>query len=77
MFTIRFIKHDGKGHTSYSCSSYSTNHRDGYVDVRMVMKEGDYHEQVGDEQPYGVAYVTNEAGKTIDKIAVWDPSSER
>lgn len=71
MFTIRFIKHGGKGHRSYSCTEYETTHKDGIVEVRMVLKDGsEYYEQVGPEEPYDIAYVTNEAGRTIDKVVL-------
>jgi len=69
MFTVRFIKHGGKGHKSYACSEYETIYKDEYVEVRMVLKDGsEYFEQIGDKEPYDIAYVTNEAGRTIDKI---------
>lgn len=71
MFTIRFIKHGGNGHKSYACSEYETSHEGEYVEVRMVLKSGEeYFEQIGATQPYDIAYVTNEAGRTIDKIVV-------
>lgn len=69
MFTIRFIKHGGNGHKSYACAEYETEMKDEFVEVRMVLKDGsEYFEQVGDKEPYDIAYVTNEAGRTIDKI---------
>lgn len=69
MFTIRFIKHGGNGHKSYACSEYETTHQGEYVEIRMVLKSGEeYFEQIGAKQPYDIAYVTNEAGRTIDKI---------
>jgi len=69
MFTIRFIKHGGSGHVSFSATSYETTHDDDYVEVKMQLKDGsEYYEQVGPKQPYDLAYVTNEAGRTIDKI---------
>lgn len=69
MFTIRFIKHGGNGHKSFACTEYETVFKDTCVEVRMVLKDGtEYFEQIGDNEPYDVAYVTNEAGRTIDKI---------
>jgi len=72
MFTIRFIKHGGRGHTSYSASQYETIVSEAdVVEVRMVLKDGsEYFEQIGPTVPYDIAYVTNEAGKTIDKIVL-------
>ena len=69
MFTIRFIKHGGRGHVSFSASQYETIHGDENVEVRMILKDGsEYFEQVGPKEPYDIAYVTNETGRTIDKI---------
>jgi len=71
MFTIRFMKQGKKGHISFSCSEYETTHKDGSVEVRMVMKDGsDVFEEVGPEQLHSIAYVTNEAGRTIDKVTL-------
>ncbi len=71
MFTIRFIKHGGRGTQNYSVTSYETDIGDNCVDVAMTLKDGStYHEQIGPTQPYDIAYVTNEAGKTIDKIVL-------
>ena len=71
MFTIRFIKHGGRGHVSFSCTSYETTIESDVVEVKMVLKDGsEYFEQIGGTQPYDIAYVTNEAGRTIDKIAL-------
>ena len=71
MFTIRFIKNGGKGHRSYSCSEYETTIRDEFIEVRMVLKCGtEIDELVGAGQDYELAYVTNEAGRTIDKVTL-------
>ncbi len=35
---------------------------------RTLADDNPYYEQVGETQPYGVAYVTNDAGKTVDRI---------
>ena len=74
MFTIRFIKHGGRGHKSFSCSEYEVNLDNGtaeVVEVRMVLKDGsEYFEQIGPKEPFDIAYVTNEAGRTIDKIVL-------
>ncbi len=71
MFTIRFIKHGGRGATNYSITSYETVIEEDSVDVIMTLKDGStYHEQIGPKEPYDIAYVTNEAGKTIDKIVL-------
>ena len=74
MFTIRFIKHGGRGHRSFACSEYEVNlnnEETTLVEVRMVLKDGsEYFEQVGPKEPYDIAYVTNEAGRTIDKITL-------
>jgi hypothetical protein len=71
MFTIRFIKHGGRGHKSYACIEYETTHGTDEVEVKMVLKDNtEYFEQIGPNTPYDVAYVTNEAGRTIDKIVV-------
>jgi hypothetical protein len=69
MFTIRFIKHGGRGHVSYSCTSYETTHNERNIEVKMALKDGtEYYEQIGATEPFDIAYVTNEAGRTIDKI---------
>jgi len=69
MFTIRFIKHGGNGHVSYSATSYETTHRETTVEVKMQLQDGsEYHEQIGAAEPFDIAYVTNAAGRTIDKI---------
>lgn len=73
MFTIRFIKHGGTGHRSFACSEYEVDRASGagVVEIRMVLKDGaEYFEQIGPTEPYDVAYVTNEAGRTIDKIVL-------
>jgi hypothetical protein len=71
MFTIRFIKHGGRGQTSYICRKYETNVSDGYLEVVMTLKdETEYFEQIGPTEPYDIAYVTNEAGRTIDKLVL-------
>ena len=71
MFTIRFIKHGGRGQTSYCCTKYDTEYRDGILEVVMILKDGnEYFEQIGPSEPYDIAYVTNEAGRTIDKLVL-------
>ena len=75
MFTLRFIRHGGRGYTSYACQTYTVQPgevgEDDFVEVVMHQKDGERtFEQVGDTMPYDVCYVTNEAGKTIDKINV-------
>ena len=71
MFTIRFIKHAGAGHKSYSVQAYSTDVRDDHVRVDMELKDGTmYVEEVGPTQPYDIAYVSNDSGKTVDKIVL-------
>lgn len=71
MFTIRFIKHGGRGQTSYICRKYDTEYRDGLLEVEMTFKDDTvYFEQIGPTEPYDIAYVTNEAGRTIDKLVL-------
>lgn len=71
MFTIRFIKHGGRGHTAYSCAKYSTVLETDHTEVCMTTADGEQvFEQIGPTEPYDIAYVTNEAGRTIDKITV-------
>lgn len=71
MFTIKFIKLGGRGHRSFCCSEYETSLDDITIEVRMVMSDGEeVTENVGPDSDYSVAYVTNEAGRTIDKVIV-------
>jgi hypothetical protein len=71
MFTIRFIKHGGRGQTSYICRKYDTEVREGELEVIMTLKDDtEYFEQIGPTSPYDIAYVTNEAGRTIDKLVL-------
>lgn len=69
MFTVRFLKHGGAGHRSYSCVTYEVTQKEDRADVKMELQNGDmYVEQIGPESTYEIAYVTNESGKTIDKV---------
>lgn len=75
MFTLRFVRHGGRGYTAYSSRAYTVKpgetEEGDFVEVEMLDKDGERtFEQVGDTMPYDVCYVTNAAGKTIDKIAV-------
>lgn len=71
MFTIRFNSHDSKDvYKSYACRAYYVRHApDGEATVRMHFPDGEYYEeQVGDNTPWGVAYVTNIDSRTIDVV---------
>lgn len=71
MFTIRFIKHGGMGHVSYSAGFYETTRRENMAEVKMTMSDGsEYYEQIGPTEPFDIAYVTNDNGRTIDKIVL-------
>ena len=71
MFTIRFIKHGGRGQTSYTCRKYETVIGEGCLEVILTLKDdSEYYEQIGPTEPYDIAYVTNEAGRTIDKLVL-------
>lgn len=76
MFTLRFEAHDPDRYVVYGCESYHVGHEasseKGHSRVvrmfRHLHDDNPYFEQVGDTEPYGVVYVTNLAGKTIDTI---------
>lgn len=70
MFTIRFNCHQPSTvYKSYSCRAYSVKHGNGEARVLMQFPDGElFEEQIGDEAPYGVAYVTNIDSRTIDVI---------
>ena len=74
MFTIRFNLHtqgeEAPKYISYSCRAYYVSHNaSGEATVRMHFPDGEhYEEQVGDEAPYAVAYVTNPDSRTIDVV---------
>lgn len=71
MFTIRFIKHGGKGYRSFSTEKYDVNpafeRGDGAPSVEIIMDD-DTCEYVGPHDPYDTAFVTNSTGRTIDRI---------
>lgn len=78
MFTLRFDGHDGR-YVVYGCERYSVRYNEGVnpegtitaTVVRMfrhIDDDNPYYEQIGDKEPYSVAYVTNAAGRTIDRI---------
>ena len=80
MFVLRFIKHGGNGYRSFSCDKYEVN-ADATNSVKVTMftqaaeqsDEGPTSyvtevEYVGPTDPYDLAYVTNEAGKTVDTV---------
>lgn len=74
MFTIRFLKRSGDGYVSYLCTIYEVTRCPDKVAVEMVLGDNELRvEWVGLDYPYDVAYVTNEASKTIDKIHVPGP----
>lgn len=69
MFTIRFIKHKKQGYATYSVTSYETTHNLDQTDVVMSLADGqDMTESIGPDVLFDCAFVTNTAGRTIDKI---------
>jgi len=69
MFTIRFNQHHGDGYTSYSCRAYRVKTTEGEAEIHMTFPDGEMHvEQVGENTPYDVAYVTNGDSRTIDVV---------
>jgi hypothetical protein len=70
MFTLRFIKHGGRGHKAFTAASYEVDIQDNFVEVAMTTGSEVVYEQIGPTQPYDVAYVTNVSGRTVDKITV-------
>lgn len=71
MFTIRFVQHENADkYKSYSCRAYDVRHDGtGEATVRMHFPDGEtYEEQVGDQTPYTVAYITNVDSRTIDVV---------
>lgn len=74
MYTLRFIRHGGESYRSYEAKSYEVSRPSAeVVEVALFENSFDeepYFEQIGAREPYDICYVTNQAGKTIDKIVV-------
>jgi hypothetical protein len=69
MLTIRFNHHDGDGYKTYACRAYRVSNEETEAKVVMEFADGEQHEiQVGDNTPFGIAYVTNGDSRTIDVI---------
>ena len=76
MFTVRFDRHSG-GYEVYGCQRYAVSELEAagtaasFREIRLFDSLEDtnpYCVQIGAEQLYMVAYVTNAAGKTVDRI---------
>jgi hypothetical protein len=78
MFTLKFLAHDQKSHEVFQCERYSVNSvptddsfPEGTSVIRMYRTLDDdnpYYVTLGPKEWYGVTYVMNEAGKTIDTL---------
>lgn len=82
MFTVRFERPSG-GYDVLECQRYSVSDdadtdadsSKARIDGKTIRlyttldDESPRFEYVGPTQPYAVAYVTNSAGKTVDRIA--------
>ncbi len=79
MFTIRFEMHENNSYVVYQCERYSVRYNEGVTEdgsitatvVRMFRSIDDdnpFFENISSENPIKCAYVTNESGRTIDRI---------
>lgn len=82
MLTLKFALHSSpESYIVYACEKYtvttepekSKGKRSGPYRriVRMWRSQADenpYYETLGPQEPYGMCYVMNDVGKTVDKI---------
>jgi hypothetical protein len=84
MLTLKFYRHPEDSYDVYSCERYKLSIEErpeakeaepNTVPLRTVVlmfrylnDDNPYYASVGDLEPYGIAYVMNDAGKTIDTI---------
>jgi hypothetical protein len=68
------MRHDNKGYRNFACEAYEVQYdqerADGstYIEIKMTTKDTEIFEQVGANEPYSVAYISNPMGKTIDRV---------
>lgn len=79
MFTVRLERHASGKYDVLSCQRYSVSESEcgtqeiasRFKEIRLFrsLDDDDPHfEFIGPEQMYAVAFITNSAGKTIDRI---------
>ncbi len=69
MFTLRFIRQAERGYDNVAATRYSVEPGQEGTRVILTLPNGTEEEYtVGPQEYYCVCYVTNTAGKTIDKV---------
>jgi hypothetical protein len=69
MFTLRFIRHGERGYDNIAAARYSVEKHEDDSRIIVTLPNGTEEEYtVGAQEYYAVCYITNTAGKTIDKV---------